>query len=98
MNLSLDEGMLFYDLYAALLSFVNRKLDVIPEPFSNAAEYMSVSPEVKRTIRGNALTLKNPVDRRVRLRKSGTIVNLKQLRIVGTWKEALPGKFYVFLL
>ena len=28
MNVTFDEGKLFYDLYAALLSFVNRKLKV----------------------------------------------------------------------
>ncbi len=31
MNLTFDEGKLFYDLYAALLSFVNRKLEVSSE-------------------------------------------------------------------
>ena len=30
MNLTFDEGKLFYDLYAALLSFVNRKLAMAP--------------------------------------------------------------------
>jgi len=36
MNLTFDEGKLFYDLYAAILSFVNRKLQVSAEQFSNS--------------------------------------------------------------
>ena len=35
MNLTFDEGKLFYDLYAALLSFVNRKVNVVTEQFKD---------------------------------------------------------------
>ena len=53
MNLTPDEGRLFYDLYAALLSFVNRKLEVSPETFSDSREYTSTSQRVK----GQALNI-----------------------------------------
>ena len=38
MNLTFDEGKLFYDLYAGLLSFANRKLKVSSEQFSDSRE------------------------------------------------------------
>ena len=51
MNLTPDEGKLFYDLYAALLSFVNRKLEISPEQFSDSRDYTSTPPEVRVAIR-----------------------------------------------
>jgi len=51
MNLTFDEGKLFYDLYAALLSFVNRKLKVSPERFSDSQEYATTPPEARVAIR-----------------------------------------------
>ena len=48
MNLTFDEGKLFYDLYAGLLSFVNRKLEVSSEQFSNSQEYASTPPDADR--------------------------------------------------
>jgi len=94
MNLSLDEGKLFYDLYAAILSFVNRKLDVVPEPFSNAAQYMSVSPEERLAIRDALFDKRELIDEFVA--ENPAQLSAEQLRIVSTWKDALPGKFYVF--
>ena len=94
MNLSLDEGKLFYDLYAAILSFVNRKLNVAPEPFSNAAEYMSVSLEERLAIRDALFDKRELIDEFVA--ENPAQLSAEQLRIVSTWKDALPGEFYVF--
>jgi hypothetical protein len=94
MNLSLNEGKLFYDLYAAILSFVNRKLDVAPEQFSSLAEYMSVSPEVRLAIRDALFDKRELIDEFVT--ENPAQLSAEQLRIVSTWKDALPGKFYVF--
>ena len=47
MNLTFDEGNLFYDLYAALLSFVNRKLEVSLAQFSDSREYTCTPPEAR---------------------------------------------------
>lgn len=94
MNLSFDEGRLFYDLYAAILSFLNRKLNVAPEPFSNAAEYMSVSPEERLAIRDALFDKRELIDEFVA--KNPAQLSAEQLRIVSTWKDVLPGKSYVF--
>ena len=47
MNLTPDEGRQFYGLYAALLSFVNRKLEVSSETFSDSREYTATPPEAR---------------------------------------------------
>ena len=39
MQVSFADGKLFYKLYAALLSFVNGRLKVVPEQFSSSQEY-----------------------------------------------------------
>lgn len=94
MNLSIDEGKLFYDLYAAILSFANRKLDVAPERFSNVAEYLSVEPEVRLTIRDALFEKRELIDAFVT--ENPAQLSAEPLGIVSTWKDALPGKFYVF--
>ena len=58
MNLAPDEGNLFYDLYAALLSFVNRKLEVSSEQFSDSQEYTSTPPEKTVSLRSITVAAK----------------------------------------
>ncbi len=94
MNLTPDEGKLFYDLYAALLSFVNRKLEVCSETFSDAREYASTPPEARVAIRDALFDHRELIDEFVGenpARFSGD-----ELEIVNTWKHALPDKFYIF--
>lgn len=93
MNLTFDEGKLFYDLYAALLSFVNRKLKVSPEQFSDSRGYTSTPPEARVAIRDALFARRELIDEFVH----DNPANLKadELEIVGSWKHALPGKFCV---
>jgi uncharacterized protein DUF6398 len=94
MNLTFDDGNRFYDLYAALLSFVNRKLEVTPEQFSNSREYASTPPVARLAIRDALFAHRELIDEFVR----DNPANLKadDLEIVVTWKHAVAGKFYVF--
>ena len=94
MNLTPDEGKLFYDLYAALLSFVNRKLEVSSEQFSDSREYTSIPPEARVAIRNALFDHRELIDEFVA--ENPAKLKAEELEIVGTWKDALPGKFYVF--
>jgi len=94
MNLTPDEGKLFYDLYAALLSFVNRKLEVSSEQFSDSAEYTSTPPEARVAIRDALFEHRELIDEFVA--ENPEKLKADELEIVGTWKHALPGKFYIF--
>ena len=93
MNLTPDEVKLFYDLYAALLCFVNRRLDVSPVQFSNAAEYTTTWPEARVAVRDALFEHRELIDEFV----AENLAQLKadELKIVATWKHAIVGKFYV---
>lgn len=94
MNLAPDEGNLFYDLYAALLSFVNRKLEVSSEQFSDSQEYTSTPPEARVAIRDALFEHRELIDEFVT--ENPAKRKADELEIVGAWKHALPGKFFVF--
>jgi hypothetical protein len=94
MNLTFDEGKLFYDLYAALLSFVNRKLKVSSEQFSDAREYASTPPEARVAIRDALFKQRELIDEFVR--KNPAKLSSDDLEIVAHWKYAIAGHFYVF--
>jgi len=94
MNLTFEEGKLFYDLYSALLSFVNGKLKVSPEQFSNTQEYTSTPPEARVAVRDTLFAHRELIDEFIKENQ----VNLKpdDLEIIASWKHAVVGKFYVF--
>jgi hypothetical protein len=94
MNLTFDEGKLFYDLYAALLSFVNRKLKVSPKQFSDSREYTSTPPESRVAIRDALFAHRELLDEFVK--ENPVKLSADELEIVATWKHAVVGKFYVF--
>jgi hypothetical protein len=94
MNLTHDEGRLFYDLYATLLSFVNRKLKVASEQFSNSQEYTSTPPEARVAIRDALFAHRELIDEFVQ--ENPANLSPDDLKIVGTWKHAVVGQFYVF--
>ena len=94
MNLTFDEGKLFYDLYAALLSFVNRKLKVSSETFSNSQEYTSTPPEARVAVRDALFAHRELIDEFVK--ENPAKLKSDDLEIVASWKHAVVGKFYVF--
>jgi hypothetical protein len=94
MNLTFDEGKLFYDLYAALLSFVNRKLKVSSEQFSDSRDYTSTPPEARVAVRDALFAHRELIDEFVN--ENPAKLKADELEVVGTWKHAVVGKFYVF--
>jgi hypothetical protein len=94
MNLTFDEGELFYNLYAGLLSFVNRKLKVSSEQFSSSQEYASTPPDARIGIRDALFAHRELIDEFVR--ENPAKLKADELEIVGTWKHALVDQFYVF--
>ena len=94
MNLTFDDGKLFYELYAVLLSFVNRKLKVSSEQFSDLREYTSAPGEARVAVRDALFAHWELIDEFVK--ENPANLSPDQLEIVGTWKHAVVGKFYVF--
>jgi len=94
MQVSYDDGVLFYKLYAALLSFVNETLKVVPERFSDSLEYTSLPPETRLAVRDALFERRDLIDRFVQENPAG--LSADELAIVTSWKHAVVGQFYVF--
>ncbi len=94
MQVSFDEGKLFYKLYAALLSFVNRKLKVIPEQFSDSREYTALPPETRINIRDALYKHRDLIDQFIN--ENPADLPADELAIVSSWKQAVVGQFYIF--
>lgn len=94
MNVTPEEVQQFYELYAALLSFVNARLNVVPERFSDAPEYVTTSPETRLAVRNALYENRQLIDQFVAENPAGMPAD--ELAIVEAWKHALFGKFYIF--
>ncbi len=94
MRLTDAEVRLFYDLYAALLSFVNRKVEVSSAEFSTAAGYTTTPPEARAAIRDALFEHRELIDEFVA--ENPAHLKAHDLEIVAAWKHAVVGKFYVF--
>lgn len=93
MNVTFDEGLLFYDLYVALLSSVNGKLRIISEQFSNSREYTFTPPEARTAVRDVVFAHRELIDEFVE--DNPMNLTADHLEIVANWKHAVVGKFYV---
>lgn len=94
MQVTFDDGKLFYDLYSALLSFVNGKLKVIPEQFSDSKGYTSLPPGKRLAVRDALYAHRELLDEFVK--ENPAKLSSDQLEIVGNWKHAVIGQFFIF--
>jgi hypothetical protein len=94
MQVTVEEGKLFYKLFSALLGYVNRKLDVVPEQFSESSEYTSLPPQTRGKVRDALFEHRELIDQFVAENPAG--LSPEDLEIVASWKHALVGRFYIF--
>ena len=94
MQVTSDEGKLFYDLYAALLSFVNDKLKVIPEQFADSKGYTALPPGKRLAVRDALFLHRELLDQFVQ--EDPASLPADKLAIVAGWKHAVIGQFYIF--
>ena len=94
MQVTVEEGNLFYKLFAALLGYVNRKLAVVAEQFSDPSEYTSLPGETRGKVRDALYEHRELIDQFVAENPAG--LSPEELEIVSSWKHALVGKFYIF--
>ena len=94
MNVTFDEGTLFYELYAALLSYVNSKLNVVADHFSDSRGYTATPLEARVNLRNVVFDHRELIDQFIA--ENPAHLPTGELEIVGSWKNALVGKFFVF--
>jgi hypothetical protein len=94
MQLSFENGTLFYKLYAALLSFVNQKLQVIPNQFADSKAYTALPPQTRAPVRNALYKNRHLIDQFIT--ENPVHLPADELAIVASWKHAIVGQFYVF--
>src|SRR5208283_4359440 len=93
MQVTIEDGKLFYKLFSALLGYVNQKLAVVSEQFSNENEYTSLSPQTMGKVRDALYAHRELIDQFVAENLAG--LSPDELEIVVSWKHALVGRFYI---
>lgn len=92
MNLSAEEAQLFYNLYFALLSYVNRHLGIIPKV--NTPEQIGRQPvEQAAEVRDALLAHPDLLERFVAENPHG--FSEGELAIVASWRHHVTGDFYI---
>lgn len=94
MQVTFEDGKLFYELFSALLGYVNRTLNIIPEQFSETSEYVALPPPARCKVRDALYEHRELIDQFVAENPAG--LSPEEVEIVASWKHALAGKFYVF--
>jgi len=94
MQVTVEEGKLFYRLFSALLGYVNRRLVVIPEQFSDSSEYRLLPPQTRGKVGDALYEHRELIDQFVADNSAG--LSFEELDIIARWKNALVGRYYVF--
>jgi hypothetical protein len=90
MQVTVEEGKLFYKLFSALLGFVNRKLNVVPEQSSESSEYTSLPPQTRGNVRDSLYGHRGLIDEFIAENPAG--LSPEELDVVAGWKHALVGR------
>ncbi|SBT05851.1 conserved hypothetical protein [Candidatus Accumulibacter aalborgensis] len=93
-HISFAQGMLFYKLYAALCSYANSKLELVPGDFSDPDQFTSLPLETRVKIRDAVYAQPQLIDQFVQ--ENPSQLTAEELAIVAGWQHAVIGKFYVF--
>ena len=93
MQVTIEQGKLFYKLFAALLGYVNRKLGILLVQFSESGEYTSLPPQTRGQVRDALYEHRELIDQFIAENPAG--LSPEELEIVGGWKNALVGRFYI---
>ncbi len=93
MQVTIEQGKLFYKLFAALLGYVNRKLGILLVQFSDSSEYTSLPPQARGKVRDALYEHRGLIDQFIADNPAG--LPPEELEIVGGWKNALVGRFYI---
>jgi hypothetical protein len=94
MNLSPEDGRLFYKLYSALMFFANERLHVLDESVADAGAYEALLPQSRMKVRDALYEHKELIDEFVE--RNAANLSRDELEMVASWKQAVVGKFYIY--
>jgi hypothetical protein len=93
-HVSFEEGVLFYKLYAALCSYANSKLNVLPNEHADPEQFNLLPPEMRLKVRDALHAQPELIEQCVQ--ENPARLTTEELTIVAGWKHAVVGDFYVF--
>jgi len=94
MRLSLEDGLLFYKLYPALMFYANQKLKVVDEMACEFEQYLATPGKLLLKVRNELHAHQELIDRF--LQENPAILAPDELAIVSQWKNAVIGSFFIF--
>ncbi len=94
MQVTVEDGILFYKLYPALMFYTNQRLKVVDKMASEFEEYLAVPGELRLKVRDTLHAHPEVIDEFVR--ENPVKLAPHELEIVSTWKRAIVGTFYIF--
>ena len=93
MLLPLHEVELFFKLHLELLYFVNRQLNVLPQPVASAEAIRSLTPADRQAL--IAALVKNIGLIQPFVEQNPARLSVEELDIVRSWKHLISGQFYI---
>ena len=93
-HLGFGECQQFYKLYAALGSYANSKLNIVPETPPDPEQFSSLSPIIRTNVRDAVYAQPELIDQFVQ--ENPHHLSAAELAIVAGWKHAVIGGFFVF--
>lgn len=94
MQVSFDDGKLFYKLYSVLLSHANRTLKIVPNQFASIEQYISLPVETRLKLRDGLFAQPELIDQFVQ--ENPAKLPADELAVVASWKHAVVGSIYIF--
>jgi hypothetical protein len=94
MLLTPPDVLLYFKLHRTLMSFVNQRLQVLPDNVAAPEAFASLAPEVRLKLR-NAF-LKHTDLLQPFTEENPAHLNDDELAIVRSWQHLIHGKFYIF--
>src|SRR6476469_6434520 len=94
MLLAPDEAEQFFNLYRALMFFVNQRLQVLPDTIRDANDFSRLSPEQRLQVRDAFLAETDLIEKFIDENPGDFIVD--ELEIVKSWHELVAGDFFIF--
>jgi hypothetical protein len=94
MKLSREDGLLFYKLYPALMSYANQKLQLVGAIATDLEGYLAIPAEPRLKLRNALYDHRELIDGFVQ--ENPFHLAPDELAIVSQWKNAVVGSFYIF--
>lgn len=88
------EGRLFYKLYAALMCYVNRRLEIVSGELVVPDEYLKLTPTKRADLRAVLFERRELIDDFIQ--DNPFRLSVEELELVHEWKCAVFGNFVVF--